>query len=132
MLDKLLLASASVVLAGLRCWSVCHAVWQIRKWPKVPAKLVRYWIIRSDGQRHFRAVLRFTTIDGRVMMTISPHGHWRKRWPIGTVLNVRYHPQKPRWAEVCCLVDIWGLPLVLFALALWSALFAVFFPSDLP
>lgn len=124
----IIFGAATFVLAGVGCLGVWHAVRQIFQWPKASAEVVRYWIVRREGepngQRFFRAVLRFTTIDGRVVTTISTHGHWRKRWAIGTVLKVRYDPRNPRWAEICCFADVWGISLVAFALALGSAFIA--------
>lgn len=134
MFDKLVLTCVSAVMGGVACCGVCHVIWQIWKWHEVPAEVVRYWITRSenkpDGQRFFRAVIRFTTVDGRLITTLCAHGHWRKRWPVGTVLNVLYYPRNPRWAKVYCFVEMWGIPLVAFQLALAFGLFAFFCSSD--
>lgn len=96
------LANAAVVSIGFAVigyWSTVHAVRQIFRWPKAPAEILRYWIVRSEdephGQRFFRPVLRFTTIDGGEFITISNSWHWRRPWPLGHVVLVRYRPDNP-------------------------------------
>jgi high-affinity Fe2+/Pb2+ permease len=66
------IAGVMVTMGG---WSLFHAVRQLRFWPKVQARIVRYWIKRSDsspnGQRFYHPVVQFEATDGRRITTIS-------------------------------------------------------------
>lgn len=120
--DVPLLVMAAIAISCLGGWSTFHSVRVVTCWTQVPAQLVRYWIVRSegkpDGQRFFRVVFRFTTCGGRLITTISTFGTWRKRWPVGTVVPVRYNPNNPRLIEAASFADMWGIPLTCLALLL--------------
>jgi hypothetical protein len=112
-----LFAMAAVALGG---WAVFHAVRQTFWWPKASARILRYWITRSgdepEGQPFFHPVVRFETEDGCLVTTISSWGSWRRPWPIGHIVSVRYHPNNPRRAEVTCIANVWGIPLTVVGL----------------
>ncbi|HEY2412542.1 MAG TPA: DUF3592 domain-containing protein [Pirellulaceae bacterium] len=115
-----------VSLVGVGVWHVFHAVRQIKSWPKVNAVVLRYWITRSedkpDSQRFYHPVLRFKTIEGHDVTSISPSGYWRKTWQKGDCLFVRYNPQKPRWTEIASVWNLWGVPLVMIGLPVGIAM----------
>jgi hypothetical protein len=122
-LNAAALAVVAVVAAGftaLGYWSTVHAVRKVVRWPKVPAELLRYWVVRNEdkpsGRQFFRPVLQFTTSDGREVITISSSQHWRRPWPLGHVVSVRYQPENPLWAETSNLGN-WALSLFSFAVA---------------
>jgi hypothetical protein len=118
--DTAVLLVAAIILTVAVGWSAGHSVTVMARWPKVPALVVRYWIVRSegkaDGQRFYRAVFRFTTTDGRRVTTISTLGVWRRPWRVGTIVPVRYHPDNPRWVKAACFSEMWGIPSTCFAL----------------
>jgi hypothetical protein len=105
-----------ILMIGFGVLMAGHALRQIASWPKVNAVVLRYWITRSEGkpegQRFYHPVLRFKTIDGRDVTSISPSGHWRKTWRTGDHLLVRYNPEKPQWTEMDTLWNLWGIPLL--------------------
>jgi len=118
-----------VVIVGVGGWSAYHAVRLTFRWPKTSARIVRYWITRSEdkpnGQRFFHPVVKFQTADGRVVVAISSWGSWRRPWPVGRIVSVHYNPANPRWAEICCFANVWGMPLTfvgligIFGLLMW-------------
>ena len=124
-----IVATIGIVAAA---WAAFHAVRQLLYWPKVPATILRYWITRSSegssfdttakGQPFYHAVLRFETQDGQLITTVSHEGYWRKRWPVGHRLSIRYNPANPLWVEIASFWSLWGLPLTIIALFLWFAL----------
>ena len=120
----------STVVAGMIvvfAWSVFHSVRQIIRWPKAEARVLRYWIRRSegksDGQRFYFPVLKFQTNDDRIVTTISTHGSWRRPWPIGTNLPVRYDPKNPKWVEIASFASQWGLSLTLICIFVFWIVF---------
>lgn len=120
-----LLAIAGMALVGGAGWGTFHAVRQLLFWPYTRATIVRYWIRRdSEGrQRFYFPVMRFCTDDGDGVTTISSWGSWRRPWPVGTGVVVRYNPRDPRWAEISCFANLWGIPLTCIALLAWIGLF---------
>jgi hypothetical protein len=86
----------------------------------VDAVILRHWIARSDdepnGQRFFHPVVRFETEDGSKVISISNWGSWRKPGAVGSVVQVRYNPSNPRWAEINCVANVWGIPLTVLGL----------------
>jgi hypothetical protein len=84
-------------------------------WPNASARIVRYWITRSEdkpnGQRFFHPVVEFETADGRPVVAISAWGSWRRPWPVGRIVSMHYNPTNPRRAEIRCFVNRWQMPL---------------------
>ena len=123
----------ATMMAGVGCWGVFHAVNHLRHWPKVPARLVRYRITRNEnrpmGQRFYYVVVRFEMPDGRTVTATSTSGYWRRRWPVGHTLHVRYNPENPRLVEVACFTDLWALPLTFLGLALMVIVVVRVLPS---
>ena len=117
------------VMLAVGVWSGYHAVKMTFWWPKASARIVRYWITRSedkpDGQRFFHPVVKFETADGRPVVAISSWGSWRRPWPVGCIVSVHYNPTNPRWAEIRCFANLWQMPLIfvgftaLLGLVLW-------------
>ena len=109
-----------VVMVGVGGWAAYHAVRLTFWWPKTSARIVRYWITRSedkpDGQRFYHPVVKFETADGRAVVAISSWGSWRRPWPVGRLVSVHYNPTNPRWAEIRCFANVWGIPLTLLGL----------------
>jgi hypothetical protein len=125
---------ASIVGAAMLAvggWSIYHAVRVAFWWPRVSARVVRYWITRSedrpDGQRFFHPVVRFVTADGRAVITISSWGSWRRPWPVGQVVSVHYNRTNPRCAEIRCFANVWQMPLTFVGLAVVLGLVLWFF-----
>ncbi len=118
----------AVVLLAVGTWSVYHAFRLTLWWPKTSARIVRYWITRSEskphGQKYYHPVIRFEMADGSRVITISRRGSWRRPWPVGRMVNVHYNPANPYWAEVRCIGSVWGIPLTVTGLAAALALFA--------
>lgn len=116
-------AMAAVAIGG---WAVFHAVRQTFWWPKASARVLRYWITRRGdepaGQPFFHPPVRFETENGRSVTAISSWGSWRRPWPIGHIVSVRYNPNIPRRAEITCTANVWGLPLTIAGLLAISAL----------
>jgi hypothetical protein len=108
--------SVGILLIGFGVCLAGYALRQIMYWPKVKAVVLRYWITRSEGkpegQRFYHPVLRFKTVDGRDVTSISSSGHWCKTWQNGDTLLVRYNPEKPQWTEIDTLWNLWGGPLL--------------------
>jgi hypothetical protein len=104
------------VMVGVGGWQAYHAVW----WPKTSARIVRYWTTgRKDepgGQRFYHPVVKFETADGRAVVAISSWGSWRRPWPVGRLVSVHYNPTNPRWVEIRCFANLWGIPLTLLGL----------------
>ncbi len=113
-----------IALAGVGF--LCHAIWRIGRWPKVPAKVVFYWIRRnedeSSGHPFYHAVVRFETLDGQETTAVSHCGSWRRKWELGADVHVRYCPTEPHEAEIACFSHTWGPPLALIGLAITLAL----------
>lgn len=84
------------------CWFTFHQIRQVAYWPKVPAEILRYWIKRENehGQPFFHPVIKFTSIGGASVITVTNSGYWRRPWRIGHVIYVRYDPSNPKWAEL--------------------------------
>ena len=103
------------VMLAVGVWSGFHAVKTTFWWPNASARIVRYWITRSEdkpnGQRFFHPVVRFETADGRPVAAISAWGSWRRPWPVGRIVSVHYDPTNPRRAEIRCFVNLWQMPL---------------------
>ena len=125
---------ASIVGAAMLAvggWSTFHAVRLTFWWPRASARIVRYWITRSedqpDGQRFFHPVVRFETADGRAVITISSWGCWRRPWPVGHIVSVHYNPTNPRWAEIRCFANVWQMPLIFVGFAAVLGLVLWFF-----
>jgi len=122
-------AIVGVAMVGVGTWSAYHAVRVTFWWANASARIVRYWITRSedkpDGQRFFHPVVTFETSDGRVVVAISSWGSWRRPWQVGRIVSVHYNPTNPRWAEIRCFANVWGMPLtflgltVIFGLLMW-------------
>lgn len=109
-------------------WSIGHTISIRTRWPKVQAEIVRYRITRGDGgkgQKFFHPVYRFTTLDGQRRIGLSFWGSWRRPWPLGQWVLVRYCPTNPRRTKVQCFATDWGLVLTLIALAIFP--WAVFY-----
>lgn len=117
-------AIVGVVLVGVGCWSAYRAVRRTFWWPKASARIVRYWITRSedkpDGQKFFHPVVKFDTADGRVAVAISSWGSWRRPWPVGHAVSVHYNPTNPARAEIHCFANMWGPLLTCVALLVFS------------
>jgi len=119
------------MLAAVGVCSLFHALRQIWYWPKTTAHVVRYCIKRDKGpenkgpenkgpenaQPFYHPVLRFETIDGQPVTTISSCGWWRRPWPSGDIVRVRYNPHNPKWAEIDCFTNIWGMPVTFLGLS---------------
>jgi len=120
-MDWVFTSIVGVAMAGVGGWSAYKAVRFTFWWRKTPARIVRYWITRSegkrDGQRFFHPVVTFATADGRAVVAISPWGSWRRPWPVGHVVPVHYNPTNPCRAEIHCFANTWGMPLTFLGLA---------------
>jgi len=124
------IVGAAMLAAG--GWSVYHAVRLTFWWPRASARIMRYWITRSEdkprGQRFFHPMIKFETADGRPVVAISSWGSWRRPWPVGRLVCVHYNPTNPRWAEIRCFENAWGMPLIfvgltaIFGLVMWFRL----------
>jgi hypothetical protein len=124
----ILVSVITLIITIIACWTFFHAFRQLIFWPKVPARIMRYWITRSDGQRFYHPVVIFETVDGRSATAISPWGSWRKPWPIGHTVSIRYCPDNQRWIEINCIANMWGIPITFLfllpicGLMIWSIL----------
>jgi hypothetical protein len=118
----------AIVLLPVGTWSVYHAFRLALWWPKTSARIVRYWITRSEskphGQKFYHPVVRFEVADGSRVTTISSWGSWRRSWPVGTTVYVHYDPANPRRVEIRCIGSVWGIPLTVTGLVAGFALFA--------
>ena len=98
-------------------------LWQIVRWPRVQAQIVRYRITRSNGnhgQRFYHPVYRFRTIEGRPLVGLSMWGSWRRPWPRGSLVWIRYHPDNPRRTAIQCFATSWGVVLTLVGLTAFA------------
>lgn len=113
--------TVALVLASLSMWFAIRTVRQLFTWPLASATILRYWITRSEGKPHgqqfFHPVFTFLTSDRSMITTISSWGSWRRVWPKGHQVLVRYDPTKPRCAEIQSFANLWGISLTLMALA---------------
>jgi hypothetical protein len=122
---------AATFCAAIGAATAFRSAWQLRYWLKAKAVLVRYWIVRDseNSQRFYRPVLRFRTVDGREVIAMSPSGWWRRVYPVGRAVDIRYDPQAPRNVEIQSLTNLWGIPLtalVLFAMVAVSSTYFLF------
>jgi hypothetical protein len=109
----------SLALFAFACWCTFHEIRQLACWPKVPGRILRYWIKRNDarphGQRFFHPVIRFTVVGGVTVTTLTDSGYWRRRWRLGHVVYVRYNPTNPKWAELRTPTGTLGTTVGFFA-----------------
>jgi hypothetical protein len=119
------------MMTAVGFWSLYHAIRQILVWPKTKAVVLRYCIRRSEnkpsGQPFYHPVLRFDTQDARSITTISSWGSWRRVWPQGATIVIRYNPTNPKWAEIATFVNIWVMPLTFLILGM-GPLLALLWP----
>ena len=92
------------------------------------AEIVGYRVSRSDGERgqaFFHPAYRFTTLDGETKIGLSSWGSWRRPWPRGSQVFVRYCPGNPRKTEIQSFANEWGIAstLVALALAFWAVVY---------
>ena len=108
------------IMLAVGVWSGIRAVKVTFWWPRASARIVRYWITRSEekpnGQRFFHPVVVFETADGRPVVAISAWGSWRRPWPVGRTVPVHYSPTNPRQVEIHCFVNLWQMPLTFVGL----------------
>ena len=120
----------AILFLAVGTWSVYHAFRLTFWWPKTSARIMRYWITRSEGKPHgqkfYHPVVRFEVAGGSRVTTISSWGSWRRKWPVGRTVIVHYNPANPRWAEIRCIASVWGIPLTMTGLVACFALIAWF------
>jgi len=109
---KVVLATVvGVSLMALATWLTFHAIRVVSRWPRAAATVVRYTIRRNEGQPFYYPVVKFTAHDGKPIVAIWNSGYWRRYWPTGPVVSVRYAPRNPRWVEILVPSNLWGFAL---------------------
>jgi hypothetical protein len=129
-IDLLLVIFFGSLLGSIGVWMAFHAVRVALYWPKASARIVRYSIRRYETQPFYHAVVQFETANGQAVTTISNTGSWRRRWPTGSVISVKYHPENPRWIEIVSRSNLWGFGAPLYVLGF--LLFMAFIMYGLP
>ncbi len=131
MVDWIFLVGVTVTLVGAAVAYIGFLAWIRRRWTHASAVILRYRITRSDdkehGQAFFHPVVRFTTSEGRVVTVVSSFGSWRRPWPRGAKVNVRYNPTDPQCAEIQCFGSTWLLPLTVMGLVVWIWTLLIYF-----
>jgi magnesium-transporting ATPase (P-type) len=122
-----------LVTAVCMCGAICSIGYTLfirRRWPKVQAEVLRYRLTRSDGehgQPFFHPVFRFTTLDGQTVTGLSPWGSWRRPWPRGSRVTVRYCLSNPRRTEIECFANNWGIACTLVGIIVgaWAVIYGI-------
>jgi hypothetical protein len=61
----------------------------------------------------FTPLVRFQTVDGRVVEFQSSHRSNPPAYYTGQAVSVLYDPEQPNSAAICGVLSIWSLPMVL-------------------
>jgi len=138
MSDKIYVGRAKVWIVLVPTFAACaglaalHTLLRMAHWHKGHARVVRYHVGRSDdddGQSFFYPVYRFETPDGQSHIGHSRWGSWRRSWPVGEQITIRYSPSNPDHSEVQCFASDWGLAATLMALSLGCWLILYWLPQ---
>lgn len=126
--ETITLAVVTTVCLASAAWWTGYRLLVRRRWPKVQAEIVRYRISRSDGihgQAFFHPAYRFTTLEGETKIGLASWGSWRRPWPRGSRVFVRYCPENLRRTEIQCFANDWGIAstLVVIVLFFWAGIF---------